>query len=84
MFFCAVTLIFISLLMLQECCIAMPLSQILFFEEQAGGIGKRYTDVIVFNFYFFSVLAHMSLDFESLFIFLFKNILKNSGSVATF
>lgn len=26
---------------LQECCIAMPLSQIIFFEEQAAGIGKR-------------------------------------------
>lgn len=25
----------------QECCIAMPLSQIIFFEEQAAGIGKR-------------------------------------------
>uniref|UniRef100_H2LIT4 Vacuolar protein-sorting-associated protein 36 n=1 Tax=Oryzias latipes TaxID=8090 RepID=H2LIT4_ORYLA len=29
-----------------ECCIAMPLSQILFFEEQAGGIGKSAKIVI--------------------------------------
>lgn len=25
----------------QECCLSMPLSQIIFFEEQAAGIGKR-------------------------------------------
>lgn len=27
--------------LLQECCMAVPLSQIIFIEEQAAGIGKR-------------------------------------------
>jgi len=26
---------------IQECCIAIPLSQVVFIEEQAAGIGKR-------------------------------------------
>uniref|UniRef100_A0A8D3BKS8 Vacuolar protein-sorting-associated protein 36 n=1 Tax=Scophthalmus maximus TaxID=52904 RepID=A0A8D3BKS8_SCOMX len=34
-----------------ECCIAMPLSQIIFFEEQAAGIGKRSVAKIVIHLY---------------------------------
>lgn len=33
------TIFFFSL---QECCICIPLSQVIFFEEQAAGIGKRW------------------------------------------